>query len=564
MNNKFKFCIAAALSSVLVASSVVCSANSIGTMRVDPDKEILSVEGFLDKKTAGALIDLWVTTEDGNPVIVRQSKSDSDGKYSFDVDLSASIARGGVFKLSVASQTENLAKYVTDDGSETFSVYLTAEIASALKTLVDNRDDVTKNETALKDEYTRNIIAYRVPAIKPFMTDDMAKEIADFISQSNIDENNVVDALKLIAEVKTVQCGTDAQILELLNNENALKALKNNETFKKLESKLFPDYAKQLSKSAAVYNSENDLVKDAEEKVVVTEVCFARGTEATAKVLDKYSDKFDFTVYNKSGNDTDAVLKSIQKLVENGSLQTAAQVQQKLDTYIEKDSGSGSGGGSGSGSGKKTGGSSSISAGTGSIAITPIDGENVTPDIKNFKDLQGFDWAKDSIEKLCSAGIINGISDDEFAPAQNVTRAQFCKMAAKVFGLKIQDTADTFADVTKDDWFSPYVKALYDAGAVTGIDATHFNPDGEVTRQDVCAIIYRMLKSERDDLTAGELQFADAETVADYAREAVAALANAGLIKGDNSNCLPTVAMTRAETAVLISRINDYRNGVKR
>ncbi|MBQ9984989.1 MAG: S-layer homology domain-containing protein, partial [Oscillospiraceae bacterium] len=55
-----------------------------------------------------------------------------------------------------------------------------------------------------------------------------------------------------------------------------------------------------------------------------------------------------------------------------------------------------------------------------------------------------------------------------------------------------------------------------------------------------------------------EVSAPDLDTVSDYAREAVSALVNAGLVNGKSGKIAPTDYTTRAEVAVLIKRILDY------
>ena len=69
-------------------------------------------------------------------------------------------------------------------------------------------------------------------------------------------------------------------------------------------------------------------------------------------------------------------------------------------------------------------------------------------------------------------------------------------------------------------------------------------------------IVYRAmtaLEKEVGETTAPAMS--DFATVADYAKDAVASLVNAGLVNGKNGKIAPTDYTTRAEVAVLIARI---------
>ena len=75
-------------------------------------------------------------------------------------------------------------------------------------------------------------------------------------------------------------------------------------------------------------------------------------------------------------------------------------------------------------------------------------------------------------------------------------------------------------------------------------------------------IVYRAL-AEMGKINVGDgvldvPQAIDFNDVADYARDAVAALINAGLINGKNGLIDPTANTTRAEVAVIVKRILDF------
>lgn len=52
----------------------------------------------------------------------------------------------------------------------------------------------------------------------------------------------------------------------------------------------------------------------------------------------------------------------------------------------------------------------------------------------SFNDLSSYDWARVAIEDMASRGIIKGVGNNKFAPAENVTRIQFASMAIRAFG----------------------------------------------------------------------------------------------------------------------------------
>ncbi|OXM83802.1 S-layer homology domain-containing protein [Paenibacillus rigui] len=106
----------------------------------------------------------------------------------------------------------------------------------------------------------------------------------------------------------------------------------------------------------------------------------------------------------------------------------------------------------------------------------------------DYKDLSNVDQAvKAKIDTLLSKGVFEGVSSDSFGIAENMTRAQFAKVAALVFGLKVDMTIQKsgFSDVVAEDpangWAIPYIEAARHAGLIDGMTETTFAPGDPVT-----------------------------------------------------------------------------------
>ncbi|TDF92333.1 S-layer homology domain-containing protein [Paenibacillus piri] len=117
----------------------------------------------------------------------------------------------------------------------------------------------------------------------------------------------------------------------------------------------------------------------------------------------------------------------------------------------------------------------------------------------DFSDLNDLDAAtKEKFDAMISGGIFNGIADGTFGINDKMNRAQFAKVAALIFGLKINDTkTSSFADVKADDpangYALPYIEAIVRAGITDGVAPGEFNPAGEVTMEQLAAFLIRGL-----------------------------------------------------------------------
>ena len=165
--------------------------------------------------------------------------------------------------------------------------------------------------------------------------------------------------------------------------------------------------------------------------------------------------------------------------------------------------------------------------------------------------MSGFDWAKTAVETLCAKGIVNGTGDGRFEPAREVRREEFVKMLAVAFELPLTTDVE-FADIAAGDWCAPYVGAAVRAGFVCGMGEI-FGVGQNLSRQDAAVMAARALRMEESD---GIAEFTDSAEIADYARSAVNALAQAGILQGAGDGSFrPQGVLTRAEAAVILNRI---------
>lgn len=267
---------------------------------------------------------------------------------------------------------------------------------------------------------------------------------------------------------------------------------------------------------------------------------------------DKYINNFDvlspdLTYYSQVKN-VNLVYQNIflksSSITNITALKTEFENASKI-VYEQENQGNNSGSGS-------FGGSPSIPTATYNPVTAPQQGSQSSV----FSDVKGH-WAQKQIEELVAQNVISGYPDGTFAPNKNVSRAEFIKMIMSYSGLTTQSDSVSFDDVTPSDWFYPYISSAVNYGYINGISDSMFAPNTEITRQDACVIIYRYLGSKVSyDKIAS---FTDYNLISDYASEAVSALSQNGIITGYEDNSFKAQKpITRAETAVIISRVTEY------
>ena len=122
------------------------------------------------------------------------------------------------------------------------------------------------------------------------------------------------------------------------------------------------------------------------------------------------------------------------------------------------------------------------------------------------------------------------------------------------------DFPDNFDDVSESDYYYDAVGRAKAAGIAQGAD-NKFMPQNNITRQELITLAYRAFEKagyiEAVTDTSVLDEFNDNAQIADYARNAMAAMVSAGIIKGSDGNVNPTGNATRAEAAAMCQRLMD-------
>ena len=172
------------------------------------------------------------------------------------------------------------------------------------------------------------------------------------------------------------------------------------------------------------------------------------------------------------------------------------------------------------------------------------------------------DWAVQPFKGLIETSVVGGYQDGTLRPKGNVTRAEFTKMIVVGLNLSMGSVPKTFGDVNAGDWHKEFVDIASSRGIVNGVSDTEFAPNANITRQDLCAIAYRALDTvvqlPSADLADPLLtdKFPDDAAISDYAKDAVYTLRYMGIIGGrPDGNFDPGAYATREETAKIIAGV---------
>ena len=178
------------------------------------------------------------------------------------------------------------------------------------------------------------------------------------------------------------------------------------------------------------------------------------------------------------------------------------------------------------------------------------------------------DWAHEGLDYCIYHGYIAGTSASTVSPNGVCTRAQLVSILYRVQGepttvkgYELSKLRAPFNDVPRGQWYTDAIWWAKLMGVVSGTNATTFDPEGEITREQLAVILYNYTKQfAPGSLTAtGSLAgFPDAASVSSWARTEMAWAVGNGLISGTGSGSVayltPQGSATRAQVAAILMR----------
>ena len=289
----------------------------------------------------------------------------------------------------------------------------------------------------------------------------------------------------------------------------------------------------------------------------------AAGTEivsrfAEIRVLLGINDN-DWVIFSNLADNT-----NVYTAVKNKDFKSPDNLVTAFKTALDAAAGTGndkphySGGSSGGNSYGSSGGFAPIPA-NGKDNISPDSEKNIAAQIK-LTDIDNIDWAKEQILYLYECGIISGKTETEFYPNDTITREEYVKLLVSAFSLTGDENTAVFSDVDKTAWYAKYISIAVSAGIVNGISENEFGVGQPITRQDMCVLLKRILdkkgiKLDSTDKYYNVFGFADKDDISEYALEAAQLLFKNKIIAGlDENTFAPTGNATRAMAAVVIYR----------
>lgn len=172
-------------------------------------------------------------------------------------------------------------------------------------------------------------------------------------------------------------------------------------------------------------------------------------------------------------------------------------------------------------------------------------------------------WAQNAVNTLASRMILQNAHGGAFRANEPISRAEVSEMVTRALGILTDKSGSSkFLDVAVTDWYFPSTSIANEADIIRGYDDSTFKPDRNITRQEVMAIMSRVMSylgsTENSNMTTAQAEsvlsrFKDDDKVAHWAKIDMAKCVEAGVVKGDDKGYLnPLDNLTRAEMSQLI------------
>ena len=183
----------------------------------------------------------------------------------------------------------------------------------------------------------------------------------------------------------------------------------------------------------------------------------------------------------------------------------------------------------------------------------------IAPEPLPFGDVDDGDWFADAVRFVYENGMMNGVSETDFAPHAATSRSMIVTILYRLEGEPVVDYAMGFTDVAGDAYYAEAVRWAASEGIVGGYGGGLFGSDDAVTREQLAVILYRYAVYKGYDVSIGEdtniLSYADFADLSEYAIPAMQWACGAGVITGvTDATLVPQGEATRAQVAAMLMR----------
>ena len=191
-----------------------------------------------------------------------------------------------------------------------------------------------------------------------------------------------------------------------------------------------------------------------------------------------------------------------------------------------------------------------------SLAVSASAANTTTRKATDFKDYDRTAWYAEAVSAAVDNGLLYGKSSTIIDPNGDMTRAEMAAIINRSFGCyKVADISQ-YKDVAKSKWYYKDVALAVQMGTYNGRSNSSMAPDSPITRQEAMTVVARALELDYDAYAKTDLsKFADEKNISSWALPYVRAMIGADYIHGRTKGLEPLDNITRAEFAQIFANI---------
>ena len=174
----------------------------------------------------------------------------------------------------------------------------------------------------------------------------------------------------------------------------------------------------------------------------------------------------------------------------------------------------------------------------------------------DFKDFDRNAWYADAVSAAVDNGLLYGKSSTIIDPNGDMTRVEMAAIINRSFGCYKAADISQYKDVSKSKWYYKDVALAVQMGTYNGRSSSTMAPDAPISRQEAMTVVARALELDYDSYSKTDLSaFSDRSEISNWAMPYVRAMVGADYIHGRGKVLAPLDNITRAEFAQIFANI---------
>ena len=191
-----------------------------------------------------------------------------------------------------------------------------------------------------------------------------------------------------------------------------------------------------------------------------------------------------------------------------------------------------------------------------SLAVSASAATTVNRKATDFRDYDRTAWYAEAVSAAVDNGLLYGKSSTIIDPNGDMTRAEMAAIINRSFGCYKTADISQYKDVSKSAWYYKDVALAVQMGTYNGRSSSAMAPDAPISRQEAMTVVARALELDYDSYSKTDLSaFSDRDKISAWALPYVRAMVGADYIHGRGKVLAPLDNITRSEFAQIFANI---------